>query len=170
MFWINQITFSPEALLLGDGCKVSMMQVFWKLVKGELRQQLMSYTAARQFNVDLMHQGDQKLEQWSNANRVAWAIPPLPVHLPNPVPPCLGASKLDLKVPERRQCTASWPFIYNLTFGLTWRERSRCEWGSVLIMVLYRWNMWGYRNAVRRPDRRYVRPDKVLTSHDACWS
>ena len=33
--------------------KVFVMEVFWKLVKGELRQQLMSY--AEEFNVDLMH-------------------------------------------------------------------------------------------------------------------
>ena len=48
------------------------MEVFWKLVKGELRQQLVSY--ADHFNVDLMHQGDQKVEQYTNANRVSWVI------------------------------------------------------------------------------------------------
>ena len=37
------------------------MEVFWKLVKGELRQQLVSH--AEEFNVDLMHQGDQKVQQ-----------------------------------------------------------------------------------------------------------
>ena len=37
-------------------------------MKGELRQQLMSY--AEDFNVDLMHQGDQKVEQYTNTNRV----------------------------------------------------------------------------------------------------
>ena len=47
------------------------MEVFWKLVKGELRQQLMSY--AEELNVDWMLQGDQKVEQYTNANRVAWA-------------------------------------------------------------------------------------------------
>ena len=31
-----------------------VMEVFWKLVKGELRQQLMSY--AEDCNVDFMHQ------------------------------------------------------------------------------------------------------------------
>ena len=41
---------------------------FWKLVKGELRQQLMSY--AEGFNLDLMHQGDQKVQQHTNANTV----------------------------------------------------------------------------------------------------
>ena len=41
-------------------------------MKGELRQQLMSY--AEGFNVDLMHQGDQKVEQNTNANGVAGAI------------------------------------------------------------------------------------------------
>ena len=48
------------------------MEVFWKLVKGELRQQLMSY--AEDFNVDLMHQGDQKGEHYTNANRATWVI------------------------------------------------------------------------------------------------
>ena len=48
------------------------MEVFWKLVKGELRQQLMSY--GEDFNVDLMHQAEQKVEQYTNANRVTWAI------------------------------------------------------------------------------------------------
>ena len=43
------------------------MEVFWKLVKVELGQQLMSY--AEGFNVDLMHQRDQKVEQYTNANR-----------------------------------------------------------------------------------------------------
>ena len=43
------------------------MEIFWKLVKGELRQQLMSY--AEGFNVDLMHQGDQAEVQYNNANR-----------------------------------------------------------------------------------------------------
>ena len=42
------------------------MEVSWKLVKGE--QQLMSY--AKGSNVDLMHQGDQKMEQNTSANRV----------------------------------------------------------------------------------------------------
>ena len=51
---------------------ISGMDVFWKLVKGELRQQVMSY--AEGFNVDLMHQGDQRVEQYANANRVTWAI------------------------------------------------------------------------------------------------
>ncbi|CAB1454881.1 unnamed protein product [Pleuronectes platessa] len=37
---------------------ICVMEVLWKLVKGELRQQLMPYTEA--FNVDLMPQGDQK--------------------------------------------------------------------------------------------------------------
>ena len=37
-------------------------------MKGELRQQLMSY--AEDFNIDLMHQGDQKVEQYNNAKRV----------------------------------------------------------------------------------------------------
>ena len=46
------------------------MEVFWKLVKGELRQQLMS--DAEGFNVDLMHQGDHKVEQYTNA--VTWQI------------------------------------------------------------------------------------------------
>ena len=32
-------------------------------MKGELRQQLMCY--AEQFNVDLMHQGDQKVEEYT---------------------------------------------------------------------------------------------------------
>ena len=40
--------------------------------EGELRQQLMSY--AEEFNVVLMHQGDQKVEQYTNATRVTWAI------------------------------------------------------------------------------------------------
>ena len=48
------------------------MEVFWKLVKGELRQQLVSYY--EEFNVDLMHQWDQKVEQHTNTNRVTWAI------------------------------------------------------------------------------------------------
>ena len=48
------------------------MEVFWKLVKGEHRQQLVSY--AEGFKVDLRHQGDQKVEQSTNANRVTWAI------------------------------------------------------------------------------------------------
>ena len=39
----------------------SYKEVFWKLVKGELRQQLMSY--AEDFNVDLLHQWEQKVEQ-----------------------------------------------------------------------------------------------------------
>ena len=34
-------------------------EVFWKLVKGELRQQLMSY--ADDLNVDLMHQGGETI-------------------------------------------------------------------------------------------------------------
>ena len=38
---------------------LSVMEVFWKLVKSELRQQLMS--DAEGFNVDVMHQGDQKV-------------------------------------------------------------------------------------------------------------
>ena len=42
------------------------MEVFRELVKGELRQQLMSY--AEDFNVDLMHQGEQKVEQYTNVN------------------------------------------------------------------------------------------------------
>ena len=45
-----------------------VLEVFWNLVKGELRQQLVSY--AEGFNVDLMHQGEQKVEQYTNANRV----------------------------------------------------------------------------------------------------
>ena len=49
-----------------------VMYMFWKLVKGELRQQLVSYP--EEFNVDLMHQGDQKVEQYANANKVTWAI------------------------------------------------------------------------------------------------
>ena len=44
------------------------MELSWKLVKVELRQQLMSY--AEDFNVDLMHQGDQKVKQYKNANRL----------------------------------------------------------------------------------------------------
>ena len=48
------------------------MDVFWKLVKGELRQQLMSY--AEEFNVDLIHHGNQKVEQYTNAKRVTRAI------------------------------------------------------------------------------------------------
>ena len=44
------------------------MDVFWKLVKGELRQQLMSY--AEGFDVDLMHHGDHKVKQSTNADRV----------------------------------------------------------------------------------------------------
>ena len=47
---------------------LSVMEFFWKLVKGELRQQLMSY--AEGFNVDLMHQGDQKVEQYTNTYRI----------------------------------------------------------------------------------------------------
>ena len=46
----------------------SVMEVIWKLVKFELRQQPMSY--AEDFNVDVMHQGDQKVEQYTNAYRV----------------------------------------------------------------------------------------------------
>ena len=38
-------------------------------MKGELRQQLMFN--AEDFNVDFMHQGDQKVEQYTNANRVS---------------------------------------------------------------------------------------------------
>ena len=49
-------------------CILIVMELFWKLVEGELRQQLMSY--AEDFNVDLMHQGDQKVKQYTNANRV----------------------------------------------------------------------------------------------------
>ena len=48
------------------------MEVFWNLVKGELRQQLISY--AEGFNVDLIYQGDQKVKQYTNDNRVTWAI------------------------------------------------------------------------------------------------
>ena len=47
---------------------VTVMEVPWKLVKGELRQQLMSY--AEDFNLDLMHQGDKKVKQYTNTNRV----------------------------------------------------------------------------------------------------
>ena len=47
-------------------CALSVMDVLWKLVKGELRQQLMSY--AEDCSLDLMHQGDQKVEQYTNAN------------------------------------------------------------------------------------------------------
>ena len=74
------------------------MEVFWKLVKGELRQQLMSY--AEDFNVDLMHQGDQKVEQYTNANRVTGAINTpksedvshsIPVYLPLLASPILTA-------------------------------------------------------------------------------
>ena len=43
------------------------MNVFWELVKGELRQQLMSY--AEGINVDLKHRGNQKVKQYNNANR-----------------------------------------------------------------------------------------------------
>ena len=46
---------------------ITVLEVFWKLVKGELRQQLVSYTD--DFNVDLIHQGDQKVKQYINANR-----------------------------------------------------------------------------------------------------
>ena len=46
----------------------TVMDIFWKQVKVELRQQLMSY--AEGFNVDLIHQGDQKVEQYTNTNRV----------------------------------------------------------------------------------------------------
>ena len=42
------------------------------LKAGELRKQLMSY--AEDFIVDLMHQGDQEVEQYDNANRATWAI------------------------------------------------------------------------------------------------
>ena len=75
-----------------------VMEVFWKLVKGELRQQLMSY--AEDFNVDLMHQGDQKVEQYTNTNRVTWAIVTpksedvshsIPIYLPLLVSPILTA-------------------------------------------------------------------------------
>ena len=41
-----------------NGPVFPVMEVFWELVKGELRQQLMS--EAEGVNVDLMHQGDQK--------------------------------------------------------------------------------------------------------------
>ena len=37
-------------------------------MKGELREQLTSY--AEGFNVDLMHQGDQKVKECTNTNRV----------------------------------------------------------------------------------------------------
>ena len=99
-------------------------------MKGELRQQLESY--AEGFNVDLMHQGDQKVERYTNINRVTWATAPprsedvshsIPVYVPHPATPiptahpqkhasltftsshwCLSvwASELDLKVRECR--------------------------------------------------------------------
>ena len=57
-----------------------LMKVFWKLGKGELRQQLMSY--AEELNVDLMHQGDQKVEQYTDANRVTYNNISLTLHPP----------------------------------------------------------------------------------------
>ena len=44
---------------------------FWKLVKGELRKKLVSY--AEGFNVDLMHQGHQKVKQYTVPSPT-WAI------------------------------------------------------------------------------------------------
>ena len=44
------------------------MEVFWKLVEGEVGQHLMSY--AESFNVDLMHKRDQKVKQYTNAIRI----------------------------------------------------------------------------------------------------
>ena len=55
----NVLDILGKALILFG--KVFVMEVFWKLVKGELRQQLMYY--AEDFNVDLMHQGDQNTNQ-----------------------------------------------------------------------------------------------------------
>ena len=49
-----------------------VIEDFWKLVKRELSQQLISY--AEGFNVDLMHQGDQKVKQYTNATGVTGAI------------------------------------------------------------------------------------------------
>ena len=44
------------------------IEVFLMLVKGELRQQLMSY--GEELHVDLMHQGDQKVKQSTNSKKV----------------------------------------------------------------------------------------------------
>ena len=64
-FGVRELIPDPTNTAAGDD---KTMEVFWKLVKGELRQQLMSY--AEGFNVDLMHQGDQKVKQYTNTNRV----------------------------------------------------------------------------------------------------
>ncbi|CAB1414720.1 unnamed protein product [Pleuronectes platessa] len=59
-FYNLRLNLKPASQLPVEDCTVILlvMEVSWKLVKGELRQQLMSYAG---FSVDLMHQGDQKV-------------------------------------------------------------------------------------------------------------
>ena len=45
-----------------------VLEFIWNQVKEELRQQLISY--AEDFNVNLMHQGDQKGKQYKDVYRV----------------------------------------------------------------------------------------------------
>ena len=93
---------------------ISGMDVFWKLVKGELRQQLMSH--AGEFNVDLMHQGDEKVKQYTTANRVSWSMVThksedvshsIPVYLPplaSPIPTAHPLKHAYLTFTSRHWC------------------------------------------------------------------
>ena len=58
------------------------MEVFWKQVKGELQQQLMFYE--EDFNLDLMHQGEQKVEQYTSLKMSPTASQYISLHLCHP--------------------------------------------------------------------------------------